>query len=334
MVRRIVTGRGRTVPPGSSTTNRSTKASSGLARSVGTRSWWIRRMRRRQSSDSMVRTLDMHCASSRSRRTRLRSRCTHRETAPPRRGGIPPDDDGRPRHRARRTGDQSDGRWGVRPAGERGLLDPARNEARLAQPRRGSREACRCDAKQPTTGRPRDTGVVALRALVPVGAGDRSVRRDGEVEPAAAFVAAGGRHAPDGVPYSVVRGAGRPMAAAMASSWAIVFRGPFSLPAIRLMVSSISVPPRSLAPPWSTAEVPASVADLLHRQRVGVGVGAPLGGRAEPAAGVADVGEVDVPVDDVGDIVAVDVTAPRRPARRSSPGRCRRRPAAPGTPRR
>ena len=51
------------------------------------------------------------------------------------------------------------------------------------------------------------------------------------------------------------------------------------------------------------------VADLLHRQRVGVGVGAPLGERAEPAAGVADVGEVDVPVHDVGDVVAVDVGA-------------------------
>ena len=46
-----------------------------------------------------------------------------------------------------------------------------------------------------------------------------------------------------------------------------------------------------------------------HRQRVGVGVGAPLGERAEPAAGVADVGEVDVPVHDVGDVVAVDVGA-------------------------
>ena len=77
------------------------------------------------------------------------------------------------------------------------------------------------------------------------------------------------------------------------------------------------------------------IADLLHRQRVGVGVGAPLGERAEPAAGVADVGEVDVPVHDVGDVVAVDVGADgvgQRPT--GSRGRCRRRPAAPGTRRR
>ena len=45
-------------------------------------------------------------------------------------------------------------------------------------------------------------------------------------------------------------------------------------------------------------------ADLVHRQRVGVRVRAPLGERAEPAAGVADVGEVDVPVHHVGDVVA------------------------------
>ena len=51
------------------------------------------------------------------------------------------------------------------------------------------------------------------------------------------------------------------------------------------------------------------VADLVDRQRVGVGVGGPLGERAEPAAGVADVGEVDVPVDDVGDVVADGVAA-------------------------
>src|SRR3954447_1996534 len=50
------------------------------------------------------------------------------------------------------------------------------------------------------------------------------------------------------------------------------------------------------------------VADLGHRQRVGVGVGAPLGERTEPAASVADIGEVDVPVHDVGDVVTVDVT--------------------------
>ena len=43
------------------------------------------------------------------------------------------------------------------------------------------------------------------------------------------------------------------------------------------------------------------VADLVERQPVGVGVGLALGERAEPAAGVTDVGEVDVAVDDVGD---------------------------------
>ena len=71
----------------------------------------------------------------------------------------------------------------------------------------------------------------------------------------------------------------------------------------------------------------ARSADLVHRQRVGVGVGAPLGEGAEPAAGVADVGEVDVPVDDVGDVVADDVArAGRRPARprasSSAPSAC------------
>jgi hypothetical protein len=48
------------------------------------------------------------------------------------------------------------------------------------------------------------------------------------------------------------------MAAAIASSSAMVFSEPFSLPAIRLIVYSISVPPRSLAPPCSTAFVPAA----------------------------------------------------------------------------
>ena len=55
------------------------------------------------------------------------------------------------------------------------------------------------------------------------------------------------------------------------------------------------------------AELPrllGAVGDLVERERVGVGVGAPLGERAEPAADVADVGEVDVAVDDVGDVVA------------------------------
>jgi hypothetical protein len=52
-----------------------------------------------------------------------------------------------------------------------------------------------------------------------------------------------------------------------------------------------------------------AVADLLQRQGVRVGVGAALGERAEPAAGVADVGEVDVAGDDVGDVVADDLAA-------------------------
>src|SRR5690606_26702950 len=51
------------------------------------------------------------------------------------------------------------------------------------------------------------------------------------------------------------------------------------------------------------------VPDLAEGQRVGVGVGAALRERAEPAAGVADVGEVDVAGDDVGDDVADRVAA-------------------------
>ena len=49
--------------------------------------------------------------------------------------------------------------------------------------------------------------------------------------------------------------------------------------------------------------------DLVQGQRVGVRVGAALRERAEPAAGVADVGEVDVPGDDERDVVAVDLAA-------------------------
>ena len=52
-----------------------------------------------------------------------------------------------------------------------------------------------------------------------------------------------------------------------------------------------------------------ALADLVQRQRVGVGVGAALRERAEPAAGVADVGEVDVPGDDVRHVVTVDLAA-------------------------
>src|SRR5690348_15772758 len=51
------------------------------------------------------------------------------------------------------------------------------------------------------------------------------------------------------------------------------------------------------------------IADLLQREGVRVGIGAPLGERAEPAAGVADVGEVDVAGDHVGDVVPVDLAA-------------------------
>src|SRR5690606_22706296 len=51
------------------------------------------------------------------------------------------------------------------------------------------------------------------------------------------------------------------------------------------------------------------VGDLLQGEGVGVGVGAPLREGAEPAAGVADVGEVDVAGDDEGDVVADGVAA-------------------------
>ena len=53
------------------------------------------------------------------------------------------------------------------------------------------------------------------------------------------------------------------------------------------------------------------VADLPQREGVRVGVGAALRERAEPAAGVADVGEVDVAGDDVGDVVTDDLAAQR-----------------------
>ena len=49
--------------------------------------------------------------------------------------------------------------------------------------------------------------------------------------------------------------------------------------------------------------------DLVQRKAVGVGVGLALRERTEPAAGVADVGEVDVPVDHVGDLVTDRVAA-------------------------
>ena len=74
--------------------------------------------------------------------------------------------------------------------------------------------------------------------------------------------------------------------------------------------SSGSMPPcmQTSVAPRSQASCGA-VGDLVQGQRVGVGVGAPLGERAEPAADVADVGEVDVAVDDVGHLVADGVPA-------------------------
>ena len=105
----------------------------------------------------------------------------------------------------------------------------------------------------------------------------------------------------------------------------------------------------SMPPCMQTSVAPSShascgpVGDLVQRQRVGVGVGAPLGERAEPAADVADVGEVDVAVDDVGHLVADGVAAQvvgqpahlleqRRPRRSSGSAPARRRGAA-GRPR-
>ena len=66
------------------------------------------------------------------------------------------------------------------------------------------------------------------------------------------------------------------------------------------------------------------VGDLVQREPVRVGVALALGERAEPAADVADVGEVDVAVDHVGDVVADRVAAqvvgePHQ--RRPAPGR-------------
>ena len=52
-----------------------------------------------------------------------------------------------------------------------------------------------------------------------------------------------------------------------------------------------------------------AIADLLHREREGISIGAPLSERAEPAARVTDVREVDVAVDDVSDLVADRVAA-------------------------
>ena len=51
-----------------------------------------------------------------------------------------------------------------------------------------------------------------------------------------------------------------------------------------------------------------ALSDLLEGQGEGVGVGPALGEGAEAAADVTDVGEVDVAVDDVGDVLTDDVT--------------------------
>ena len=57
--------------------------------------------------------------------------------------------------------------------------------------------------------------------------------------------------------------------------------------------------------------LPRPVGDLVGRQRERVRVALALGERAEPAAGVADVGEVDVAVDHEGHVVADDVATQR-----------------------
>ena len=93
-------------------------------------------------------------------------------------------------------------------------------------------------------------------------------------------------------------------------------------------MSKYAVPGRSgwMPPCMQTSVAPSAHAssarstDLVQRERVGVGVGAALRERAEPAAGVADVGEVDVAVHDVGDRRRRPRRgAGRRPARRPRP---------------
>src|SRR4029453_18363069 len=63
--------------------------------------------------------------------------------------------------------------------------------------------------------------------------------------------------------------------------------------------------------------LPGPVGDLSSRQCVRVGVTLALGERAEPAPRVADVGEVDVAVDDERDVVADYVLAQRISQRRN-----------------
>ena len=63
--------------------------------------------------------------------------------------------------------------------------------------------------------------------------------------------------------------------------------------------------------------LPGPVGDLVGRQRVRVGVALALRERAEPAARVADVGEVDVAVDDERHVVTDGVAAQRISQRRN-----------------
>ena len=54
---------------------------------------------------------------------------------------------------------------------------------------------------------------------------------------------------------------------------------------------------------------PRTVGNLVRRQGEGVGVTFALRERTEPAARVADVGEVDVPVHHVGDVLTDSILA-------------------------
>ena len=62
---------------------------------------------------------------------------------------------------------------------------------------------------------------------------------------------------------------------------------------------------------------PRPIGDVLRRQRKRVGVALALSEGTEPAAGVADVGEVDVAVHHEGDVVADDI-APQRIGQRGN----------------
>ena len=68
--------------------------------------------------------------------------------------------------------------------------------------------------------------------------------------------------------------------------------------------------------------LPGPVGDLVDRKRERVRVTLALRERAEPAAGVADVGEVDVAVDDERHVVA-DGVAPQRICQRANSIQCR-----------